>query len=311
MLISIELLLLAYVLWKLSNICRHPLSQILSGIAATVIAIATSSAVFYLGDLLLEFLPIPLLYAVSTTIILGLLTFFVTKFYAMRWLKGKPSEVSEKPWHKNTARLSRFVFFGSFCLAIWLVINILVNILVQLPQWSSTIENDSLYSHYFVIPESIVDESLPSEKPPLEEKIPDSTKLKELQALFFSNVNKGLKQSRDYLNEVSGTKMVLENIKALKDLAEMPLEKKNWIFKNNENLNQLLNNKKLLAVIANDKLMKSINRASQGDLDAIAGLMVNPVMEDLLKDKKIYQNVKKLDLPALRDQVNNHFSKDK
>jgi hypothetical protein len=124
---------------------------------------------------------------------------------------------------------------------------------------------------------------------------------------FFSVLKNEAGNAKEYVFVASGGREFLKSISSIKHLSSLSRQKKIWLCHNNENLTNLINNKKLRAVYKNNELMEKINMALQGDVEMLSDLMSNEQLAELIDDEEVHKSIKKLDLSAMRDQVVKRF----
>ena len=116
---------------------------------------------------------------------------------------------------------------------------------------------------------------------------------------FFDQVGETLGSIKDYVLDRSPAGGTMENLKAVRELLDLPDERKAWLVRTTPELLALMNNASLKAVMGNEALLDRMAKASQGSLAELYEIAKDPLIANLFKDKDFSAALKRIDLKAL------------
>jgi hypothetical protein len=123
------------------------------------------------------------------------------------------------------------------------------------------------------------------------------------QNRFFSNIRQGVNRSRSFVAKATGSDKMLKTIRTLQEIIALSDQEKQWLIQKNPALRELANHPSLVEIVQSNRIMGLMQDLSNGSASALYQLGDEPAIQALFKDKRIMSAVKKLDIDALKKEV--------
>jgi len=288
----IETMVVLLVCWKLYFYTKSPLTNIVSHFLVFVFSVLVSILFIVLYDVVFSEYEFGFVGRIVVPVMGLLLLYILPSIFFRKIVITKIEELKKKIKSHCIYQGLRYLFLFSWMFFVTIILYFMVNLFYLLPEVSGTIAQHSLFLHTFVDDE-------------IEEQEMDEDTLRVYQGRLFGGVASGIRNTKDYLSEITGSKALLTRIAIAKELSELSEVDRVWLIDNNKALSAIVNNKSLEGVMSNGDLLSKIIKASQGDIEMISVLMTNKDLEKLFEDKEMAAAIAEIDLLKLREQIKN------
>jgi len=290
----------AFVGWRL---LRQPFARHLLTVGAVLAGLATAAVLFRALSALFLTVQDNIVLALLVAILASVTAYFVVLHLLQRRFRRDDHALARSlerrlalpRWLDRTFRAG---LLGLVLAAALFVADFLVA-LAGLTPMREDIERGTVVLRFLLPPAG---EGVAPDFDPLGEERPLEDAMEE-QSRFLVRFGRGLRDMRRAIAEKTGTKRILDQVAALRELIDLPLAEQQWLTETTPGLRRLLNHPTILAIMHNDPLLDLVEEVSHGSMAAVYRIGEDPSVRKLLEDAEVRAALREVDLASIRARI--------
>ena len=302
MLIALEILLLAYVAFRVWRIMRNTFRLNVLLVGAFLVAAAAAYLVGWLSSILMRSATANILIGVGVSAAFSTVAYILLFFFLGRLAKRKVGDEVNGDGKRRGAilcgRSGNLLLSALLVVTVVLVLDLLVGI-ASVSDLADIVADRTLLIRH-LLPQPLQD----TDRKETDEE--DLAEIMDRQAEFMESFRTGFQASKEKLAEKVGTLGAVQQARSLVTLLNLPPEDSAWLIANTPELKSLQDNANVRAILENDEVIDLVIEVGEGSMGAVYRLSEHPALKNLVEDKQIIGAMKRLDLVDLEKRAHSH-----